>query len=53
MVRGLEAYAIVVSINYHIGPVFNNTVRLFVQNVYSVLYSKSQFRSFLNMSTHN
>lgn len=48
MVHGLETYAILVSINYHIGPVFNNTVQLFVQNVYFVLYSKSQFRSYVN-----
>jgi len=25
MIHGLETYAILVSINYHIGPVFNNT----------------------------
>ena len=52
MVHGLETYATLVSINYHVGPVFNNTVRLFVQNVYSALYSESQFRSFLIMSAY-
>jgi hypothetical protein len=47
MVCGLETYAILVSINYHIDPVFNNTMWPFVQNVYFVWYSKTQFRSFL------